>query len=83
MRQDKTKRTEMVDHIYEEIADMLVNRQYSNETDMEYYKRKADGLLAMIEGFGMNPPNITIEELVPGSLSAVNRHYYACWEPEE
>ena len=50
------KRTEMVDHIYEEIADMLVNRQYSNETDMKYYRRKADALLTMIEGFGMLPP---------------------------
>lgn len=49
--------------------------------------RNADVILTTLEQAGMQPPNITIDELIPGSGlktdPSQSQHYYACWEPEE
>ena len=48
---------------------------------------KADVILTTMEQAGMQPPNVTLEQLHPGSGLAVHtgqrQDYYACWEPEE
>lgn len=50
------KRSEMNDYIYEEIKEALEKRQYSNETDEKYWKRRSAAILDMLLGFGMLPP---------------------------
>ncbi len=50
------KRSEMIDHIYEEIKEFLEKRQYSNETDEKYWKRRSAAILDMLLGFDMLPP---------------------------
>lgn len=52
------KRSEMVEHIAHELLDIAESRAYSNESNQSYYARQASGLLAMIEGFGMLPPEV-------------------------
>jgi hypothetical protein len=46
----------------------------------------ADVILTTLEAAGMQPPNITLRELIPRSLCQVildvDKHRYACWEPE-
>ena len=42
-------------------------------------------LLSYLEDLGMQPPNITLDELIPGlNVKHVSEetHYYSCWEPE-
>ena len=39
-------------------------------------------LLAFLEEQGMQPPNITLEEMIPGTLRHEETFYYSCWEPE-
>ena len=46
----------MVEHIQAMIQDAVKNRQYSNETDEKYYKRRATYILEMLLGFDMLPP---------------------------
>ena len=43
----------------------------------------AVALMKTIEEMGMQPPNVTLNELVPGDWLCNESHYYACWEPEE
>jgi hypothetical protein len=47
----------------------------------------AEEALLIAEDIGMQPPNITLEELIPNSGLKTDpneyRHYYACWEPED
>lgn len=47
----------------------------------------AESVMRMIEDAGMQPPNITLDQLIPGSVVRTNpgehQHYYACWEPED
>lgn len=57
------KRSEMNDHIYEEIKEALDNRQYSNETDEAYWRRRSAQILDMVLGFGMLPPTTTLKKL--------------------
>jgi len=43
-----------------------------------------EDLLAFIEEQGMQPPNITLEEMIPGTtLRHEETFYYSCWEPED
>ena len=49
------KRSEMIEHISEELLDIMEIR-FSTEKETQYCKRKAADLLDMIEGFGMLPP---------------------------
>lgn len=56
------KRSEMNDHIYEEIKEFLEKRQYSNETDEKYWRRRSASILDMLLGFGMLPPKIIVQE---------------------
>jgi hypothetical protein len=40
-------------------------------------------ILSALEKQGMQPPNVTLDELVPGFLTENgDKHYYACWEDE-
>jgi hypothetical protein len=42
-----------------------------------------DALLDEMEKVGMQPPNVTLDELIPGFLTENgDKHYYACWEDE-
>ena len=82
------KRSEMIDHIKEELLELRDMRKYSNETDENYYKRKADSLLAMIEGMGMLPPNYCIktEDTELGYTTGVMSYYIdgnTNWEKED
>lgn len=48
--------------------------------------KRADVILTTLELAGMQPPNITLDQLVPGAVKTTpgaEKHYYACWEPEE
>ena len=49
------KRSEMIEHISEELLD-IIRIRFSTEDETQYCKRKAADLLDMIEGFGMQPP---------------------------
>ena len=40
-------------------------------------------ILDALEKAGMQPPNVTLDQLVPGFLSSPSDDYYACWEPED
>lgn len=55
-------RNELIQHIYEEIQDMIQSRSYSNENDVRYYTRRSEGLLDMILGFLDYPPDKPQEE---------------------
>lgn len=55
------KRSEMLDHMYQDIIEALASRASSNETDEKYWRRKVEGLLDMQLGFGMLPPTLTGE----------------------
>lgn len=79
------KRSEMVDHIKEELLEIQDMRKYSNETDENYYTRKADSLLAMIEGMGMLPPlNETVYHYMDNEdrVTVNNARPYFTWEKE-
>lgn len=46
----------------------------------------SSGLLTILEKFGMQPPNVTLDQLIPGDLKTApeaEKHFYACWEPED
>jgi len=75
------KRSEMKDHIYEEIKEALENRQYSNETDEKYWRRKSAGLLDMILGLGMLPPTRYWEGAPPLTLEMPVKSN--TWDPED
>ena len=72
------KRSEMIEHIAAEMVDATASRKYSNETEEAYYKRKATGILDMIEGFGMSPPVIKLLVEIP----ADQPYNVTQWEPE-
>ena len=60
-----------------------VIQKRTNE-DSETCKLLAIEIMDKLEEIGMQPPNITIDKLIPNSgLVTIERHYYACWEPEE
>ena len=51
------KRSEMIEHIKEELEEFIDDHERSTSKRVPYLiKNKADGLLAMLEGFGMLPP---------------------------
>lgn len=78
------KRSEMIDYISDELKDFHSDvDNLGNQNYTKFVLRKAEGLLNMIEGFGMQPPNIKLDELIPGILTADSDHWYACWEPED
>lgn len=46
---------------------------------------EADVILTTLEEAGMQPPNVTLDQLIPKSGLKIDPeydHYYACWEPE-
>jgi hypothetical protein len=48
------------------------------------YDELARHMLSVIEEAGMQPPNTTLDKLVPGFLKDNSENiYYACWEPED
>lgn len=56
-------RKEMIEFIRQEVMDAVKNREYSNESDDKYYFRKAEGILTMLEGFGMPPPAVAVHTI--------------------
>jgi hypothetical protein len=55
------KRSEMIQYIVDEIGDInSALEQIGNEDYSSFMKRKAAGMLDMIEGFGMLPPKANI-----------------------
>jgi hypothetical protein len=72
------KRSEMVQFIQEELMEILEFRQYTNESIEDYSKRKAQSMLSMIEGFGMQPPDAFFPE-----TSDIYEGFYPYWETED
>lgn len=66
------KKDELAQYVAEEIADIVNSRGFSNENDTRYYKRKADGLVDMLLGFGMTLP-AEEKNTEDGCSSAVNK----------
>ena len=57
------KRSEMIEHIAQELIDVAVDERSYKTAYRAYFQRKAADLLDMIEGFGMQPPlNINSED---------------------
>lgn len=79
------KRSDMLKLIANQL-DFLNNRFNGYRTNFtEQELRNADVILTTLEQVGMQPPNITLEQLVPGDLKTApeaEKHFYACWEPE-
>ena len=50
------KRSEMIEHIAQELIDIAVDEKSHKTAYQGYFQRKAADLLDMIEGFGMLPP---------------------------
>ena len=75
------KRSEMIDEI---MCCLLSYAATYPQYPLNMLKIAAEEILKMQENKGMQPPNITLKELFPGSiLEEDNKHYYACWEPED
>ena len=56
------KREEMLDHIHDELMEFLTNYNNASAKAKPYkIKMAADGLLAIIEGLGMEPPPVFSE----------------------
>lgn len=75
------KRSEMQNKIAELIEINLESIQEFGDASLV-----AGLILYMIEENGMQPPNITLDQLLPGELRTAPGapiHYYACWEPED
>lgn len=70
------KRSEMLNKLYEATDKFISSDSKQNLIDF---------LLDECEKLGMQPPNITLNELFPNSglkhTGPVN--HYACWEPED
>lgn len=71
------KRSVPIDFIKDELLEIFENRKFSNETDEAYYKRKAAGILDMLEGLGMLPPPKNVDCVTDYLLYA----YYDTVEP--
>ncbi len=70
------KRSEMIEHIAQELIDAAVNERSYKTAYQAYFRRKAADLLDMIEGFGMQPPPVLYE----GQFGPI---LYNEWENEE
>jgi hypothetical protein len=71
------KRSEAV----RDLAIMLMGRlpEWEKQERLNF----ANEILEQIEIMGMQPPNVTLDELIPCGLSVIGeKHYYACWEDE-
>jgi hypothetical protein len=66
------KRSEMLEHIRSELRETMHGLSISNEKINQYFWRRANGLLDMIEGFNMLPP---------GEVNEVGNVVHE-WEPE-
>jgi len=71
----RMKRTEMVSYIKDELEDFLTSYDLASDKRKPHVIRaSADGILAMLEGFGMKPPALdsltltTLEGKVLGEL---------------
>jgi hypothetical protein len=71
------KRSEVV----RDLAIMLMGRlpEWEKQERLNF----ADEIIEQLEIMGLQPPNVTLDELVPGFLTENgDKHYYACWEDE-
>jgi hypothetical protein len=79
------KRSEALKLIANQL-DFLKGRFHGLRTNFsESELKEADVILTTLEDAGMQPPLITLEQLIPtADLKPTGEppHYYACWEPE-
>lgn len=81
------KRSEMIEYIADELRDIISvylssSPKYSG-TD-KFYKNKADGMLDMLEDFGMlPPPKEESNEDKPNYVNGVNINNKTTWEWED
>jgi hypothetical protein len=71
------KRSEVV----RDLAIMLMGRlpEWEKQERLNF----ADEIIEQLEIMGLQPPNVTLDELIPGFLTENgDKHYYACWEDE-
>lgn len=71
------KRSEAV----RDLAIMLMGRlpEWEKQERLNF----ANEILEQLEIMGMQPPNVTLDELIPCGLNVIGeKHYYACWETE-
>ncbi len=81
------KRSEMIDFIQQELAEIMEGPK-GNDKMEKYLKRKAAGLLDMIEGFGMIPPvyeglMANGEKFNKATDSGRDTSRFLDWEPED
>ena len=77
------KRSEMVEHIKAELEELL--KGYHNVSEKRYphwINGKASGILDMLEGFGILPPQAP-HLVVPPLLPKPDVLYLHEWEPED
>jgi hypothetical protein len=74
------KRSEMIDHIKEVMLEAYRQRRYSREEDDKYFYRKAEDMLAMLLGLGMQPPLVEWQGELPLNFDMPIRGYH--WEKE-
>jgi hypothetical protein len=75
------KRSEMVDKIYNYM--LYETGDVHDTTHAHNCKIDAEAIMKLLEKAGMQPPNTTLDKMIPGSgLKEDNPHYYACWDPE-
>ena len=59
----------------------ILEMKYSHP---EANAKTAEEILSALEKAGMQPPNTTLDKLVPGGLQTTgSTQYYACWESED
>jgi hypothetical protein len=75
------KRSKMIEYIEDELIDFVTSYNLSSDAAKPYKRHyAAAGLLAMIEGFGMLPPEN--KNNIPYTIFKEKLKEIFCWEPE-
>lgn len=77
------KRSEMLDHIKEDLLEKLKHRWLERDETDKWAEFTANELLDMIEEFGMLPPLNDWSLHTDGDKADANNVRYYTWEPEE
>lgn len=70
------KRSEMLDMLTDEIEEILEMSKFKSVNDAKFCERRARGLLDLIEGLGMLPPDQNANATPPCEVLTY-------WEPED
>jgi len=78
----RSKALKIIDDTYGEFCADWIKADLN---DLEGFVALNERILSALEKAGLQPPNVTLDELLPKSgLSEVgDKHYYSCWEPED